>query len=239
MYVTVGFVNVAFVDLEILTKNNVKISNAPGVNRHAVSEWITWMLLLIQRKFNGYLNRKETYRENGGLPPVNVGLTYKNITILGNVNIGRQVARVAKAFDMNVIIFKRGDDLHNSVKDADIVIDTLSSNQSTQNLLDVKFFAAMKQGSSFVSASSSEIYDVYALLKALDEGKLHKAALDLGDILVGDTDDELYKKLLKHPKILVTPHIAYTSKMSFKLGMDVMIDNVEGWIKGEPQNVLN
>jgi phosphoglycerate dehydrogenase-like enzyme len=45
VYVTIGFVSAAFVDLDVMKKNGVKISNAPGANQQAVSEWIMWMIL--------------------------------------------------------------------------------------------------------------------------------------------------------------------------------------------------
>ncbi|MCK5061929.1 hydroxyacid dehydrogenase [Candidatus Parcubacteria bacterium] len=239
VYITVGFVSVAFVDLDVLAENNVKISNAPGINQHAVSEWIMWMIILAMRRFDEVLNCEKTLRIDGSVPPTQKGLADRNITILGNGNVGKRVGKLAQAFDMNVSFFKRGDNLYDSVKDANIVVDTLSDNPSTHKLLDQKFFSAMNKGGSFISVTRSDILDEDALLKALNEGNLDRAFLDCGSILVGDTDDPYYQKLLKHPRVFVTPHIAYSSEMSSKLGNDVMIDNVEAWIKGIPQNILN
>ncbi len=239
VYVTVAFVSVAFVDLEVLRKNNVTISNAPGANRHAVSEWIMAMTTLLMRSMYDAINREETYRKDGSLPPITPGLAGNKMTILGQGNVGKRVGELADAFGMQVSYFKRGDDLYASVKDADVVVDTLSSNPSTSKLLDAKFFDAMKQNSYFVSVTRSETTDADAMIKALNEGRLAGVATDCGGILVGDTDDPLYQKLLDHPKVLVTPHISYNSEMSRKMGADIMIDNVEAWLNGEPHNVLN
>lgn len=238
VYVTVGFVSVAFVDLAVLKKNSVTISNAPGSNRHAVSEWIMFMILLLMRDFADSLNREETYRKNDALPPRTLGLAGNKITILGHGNIGKRVGELTEAFEMEVIYFKRGDNLAHAVKDADVVADTLSTNPSTKNLLNADFFKAMKQGSYFVTVTGREIVDYDALLQALDEGRLAGAATDCGDILVGDADDPFYQKLLKHPRMFVTPHISYNSEKARELGADIMIDNVEAWIKGKPQNIV-
>lgn len=238
VYVTVAFVSVAFVDLDMLTKNGVTLSNAPGANRHAVSEWVMFMTLLMMRQFDTFLNRVETFRKDGGLPPITPGLAGSKMTILGQGNVGKRVGELASTFDMEVSFFKRGDDLTETVKDADVVVDTLSSNPSTEKLLDEKFFKAMKKGSYFVSVTRAEIADEDAMLKALDDGILNGVATDCGGILVGDTDDPLYRKMLKHPKVYVTPHISYNSEMSRQMGADIMIDNVEAYIKGKPQNVL-
>lgn len=239
VYITVGFVSVAFVDIELMKKNHVLISNAPGTNINAVSEWIMWMISCVQRDFNNYLNTNKIIRVNGSLPPVTPGLADKNITILGSGNIAKQTAKLSEAYGMNVTFFKKDDDLHQAVKDADIVVDALSSNPTTYKILNKDFFNSMKEGSSFISITRSENLDEDALIEVLNTGRLNKACLDCGGILVGDIEDPYYQKLLTHPKILVTPHIAYSSEKSFEMGNNVMIDNVEAYIKGKPQNVLN
>jgi phosphoglycerate dehydrogenase-like enzyme len=239
VYVTVGFVSVAFVDPEVMRKNGVLISNAPGANLHAVSEWIIWMILTMLRKLNTALNRQETYRKNGDFPRLEESLSDKNVVILGAGNIGKQVGRLAEAFEANVSYFKRGDDLLESVKEADIVVDTLSANSTTEGLLNRDFFQSLKKGSYFVTVSRAEVADQEAMLEALDEGILAGVATDCGGVLVGDTEDPLYQKMLAHPKVYATPHIAYSATKSFKRGNDIMIDNVEAFIKGKPQNLVN
>lgn len=239
VYVTVAFVSVAFVDLEVLRKNNVTISNAPGANRHAVSEWIVFMMLFLLRNFDDSLNRVETYRKKGNLPPITKGLAGNKVIILGKGNIGTRVGEIAKALEMDVDYFQRGHDLIKKVANADVVVDTLGANATTQGLLDRKFFYSMKSGSCFVTITGPKIVDYDAMIEAVDSGRLAGAASDCGSILVGDTEDPIYQRLLKHPKIYVTPHIAYNSEMARKTGANIMIDNVEAWIKDKPQNVLN
>lgn len=239
VYVTVGFVSVAFVDLEKMKKNNVFISNAPGVNKNAVSEWIMWMVGCVQRNFDGYLNINQSLRVNGELPPMLPGLTDKNLTILGYGNIAKQTAKLAEAYGMNIIFFKKGDNLYESVKNADVVVDTLSNNPTTYKILNKNFFNSMKDKSSFISITRPENLDEDALIEALAKGKLYRTCLDCAGILVGDTNDLYYQKLLAHPKISITPHIAYSSIKSSEMGNDIMIDNVEAYIKGKPQNILN
>ncbi len=238
VYVTVGFVSVAFVDTEVMRKNGVTISNAPGANHHAVSEWVVWMMLTMLRKLDTALNRKETYRKNGDLPKLEEGLADKRLAVLGAGNVGKQVGRLAEAFDMQVSYFKRGDNLLEVVNDADVIVDTLSSNPDTQKILNQEFFQSLKKGSYFITVTRAEVTDEDAMLAALDDGILAGVATDCGGVLVGDTEDPLYQKMLAHPKVYATPHIAYSATKSFKLGNDIMIDNVEAYINGKPQNVV-
>lgn len=236
VYITVNFVSLAFLDLSVLTKNNVKISNAPGANKYAVTEWIIGMMIVLTRNLYGLINQKESLRKKG-LPRM-PGAAGKKIAILGYGNIGKHVGEVVTTMGAEIVYFKRGDNLNAIVKDADIVIDVLASNPSTQGMLNENFFRSMKQGSYFITVSA-KVVDNDALLKLLDENHLSGAASDCGGMLVGDTDDATYQKLLQHKKVLVTPHVAHKSDMTNKTAGDIMIDNVEAWIKGTPTHLAN
>jgi phosphoglycerate dehydrogenase-like enzyme len=195
-------------------------------------------MIIMSRKLDTFLNRRENLRRSGKLPPLTPGLAMKSVTILGKGQIGARVGEIAESLGMAVHYFKRGDDLYDSVNDADYVVNTLSSNPSTKGLLDTRFFAALKDGSYFVDVTRDEVVEVDAMFRALDSDKLAGVASDCGGILVGDTDDPLYQKLLNHPKAYVTPHISYNTPLSMKIGNDIMIDNVEAWINGKPINVV-
>ncbi len=239
VYVTVSFVSVSFLDLSLMKKNNVMVSNTPGINKEAVTEWIIWMMLEIARNFTRLLNSKEKFRKNGSLPPVGMGLCGKNILILGNGNIGKQVAAVANNFGMQVNIFKRGDDLLSLTEYADFIVNTLPENSETKNLLDSRFFSSTKRGSSFISVARNQTLSLDALIESVQSGHTYKAALDFADALVGDVDNPDYLKCVDIDNILCTPHVAYSAESSMLKGNDVAIDNIEAWIKGKPQNILN
>ena len=139
---------------------------------------------------------------------------------------------------MNVRFFKREDNLIESVKNADIIANCLSSNSSSENLLNSSFFNSLKKGSFFISSSNSKTYDIEALKNALDKGILIGAADDAGGIQVGDINEKDYQSLLSHPKILVTPHIAWNSDAEQRKSCDMMIDNIEAWLNKKPINLF-
>lgn len=235
VFVSLPFVGVGWADPKILKANNVVMSNSPGCNRHAVTEWIIGMLIMMTRELDHYLNIKDLPFNK--MPPQAFGLAGKNITILGKGNIGTEVGKVAATFGMKVIFFKRGDDLNESVKDADVVVDALSSKPETQGLLNNKFFESLKDSAYFVTVSAGKVLDIEAMFKALDSGKLKLAAHDA--MMAGDTSDELYQKILSHPKVYATPHIGYNTDEAEKTGNDMMIANVEAWLNGNPINVCS
>ncbi len=160
------------------------------------------------------------------------------MTILGKGNVGSRVGAIAEALEMDVTYFRRGDNLIQKAKSADIVVDCLSSNPTTKEILNNEFFLSLKTGSFFITVTGRKIYDTDAIIEALDRGILAGAAMDTGSIHVGDTADPYYRKIQAHPKILATPHIAYNTDVTARIGNDMMIDNIEAWLKNKPKNLV-
>lgn len=235
-FISVPFVGTGWIDKTKLTERNLAIARSPGCNRHAVSEWIIGMMINLCRKLPRYINtldidvKKTDLRTNG--------LKGKKVCILGKGNVGSRVGTVCEALEMNVIYFKRGDNLIKTVSNADIVIDCLSSNPTTEGILNKNFFNSLKKGSFFITVTGRKIYDTDAIIEALDKNLLSGAAMDAGSIRTGDVEDPYYKKLQSHPKILATPHISYNTDVTSRIGNGMMIDNVEAWIKGKPINLV-
>ena len=235
VFISLPFVDIGWVDKEKLKERNSTVSYSPGCNRVAVSEWIIGMMINLLRELPKYIGVKSLPKHT--LPEKTVGLAKKKVTILGPGNIGSRVGKICESLEMEVTYFKKRDSLLKSIKDADVVINTLSNNPTTQGLLDKNFFDAFKNGAYFISVTSSQIYDVDGLISALEKS-IAGAAIDAGQIQVGDTSDPFYQRLLKNTKVLVTPHIAYNSETTARLANDMMIDNIEAYLAGKPTNLL-
>lgn len=237
VFVSVPFVGVSsFADPDILKANNTTISNSPGCNRHAVSEWIIYMILTTMRQLGGYINTTEKLIIP--LPTPSLGLAGKNITILGKGSVGARVGAVCAALEMNVSYFTRGDSLAGAVKNADVVVDALSSNPSSKGLLNKDFFNSLKKGAVFISVTVDAIVDIEAMLSALDQGRLAYVAHDVMNAKPGDTLDPLYEKLRQHPKVYATPHISAFNDVTNRIGNDMMIENIEAWLQDKPIHVF-
>lgn len=237
VFISVPFVGVSsFADPKILAENKIILCNSPGSNRHAVSEWIIYIILTTLRQLGDYVNtaKKLTFP----LSTPSFGLAWKNITILGRGNVGKRVGAVCKAFEMNVTYFERGDNLSKKIKDADIIVDVLSANPSTKRLLGKKFFNSLKKSAVFISVTVDTIVDIDAMFAALDTGRLSHVAHDVMNAKPADTSHPLYKKLRRHPRVFATPHIAFNSDVTIRIGNDMMIDNVESWLRGKPIHVF-
>jgi phosphoglycerate dehydrogenase-like enzyme len=192
------------------------------------------MMITMARQLDKYLNVKKL---PAGVGEPTLGFAGKHVTILGKGNIGSRVGAICEALEMNVSYFRRGDNLHEKVKDVDVVVDALGTNPETRNLLNQEFFSWLKGGVIFITVAV-ETVDIDAMIAALDDGKLAYAAHDAINIQIYDTSDPLYQKLARHPRAYATPHIAFNTDVTRRIANDMMIDNVEAWLKGKPQYVL-
>jgi glycerate dehydrogenase len=233
-FVSVPFVGVGWIDKDVIKKNNVTVAYSPGGNKEAVAEWIIAMLINLVRRFPEQINREERYEK---LPIIGLGLKGRRVAILGAGNVGRYVGKILEDFEMKVIYVKRGDDLKVAVKDAEVVINTMSTNSSTKGILNMDFFRSMKKGSFFLSVTGPLMCSNDDILKALDEDILAGVAHDSGGIRAWKIDDPNYQKFLNRPNVLVTPHIAWSSDVADDQTNKMMVDNVEAFLKGKPQNI--
>jgi phosphoglycerate dehydrogenase-like enzyme len=234
--ISLPYVGVEFLDREKLKERNIIVSNSPGCNKEAVAEWIAGMMLMFFRRLLEF--NRVTSLPKDEILKITTSLYDKQITILGNGNIGQQLGKICESFGMKIIFFNKGDDLINSVKNADIIANCLSTNPSTIGLLDKNFFNSLKKGSLFISSSRSQVYDIEALKETLDKEILIGAIDDSASSDVGDVESIEYKNLLSHPKIFVTPHIAWNTDVEKRKANDMMIDNVEAYLKGQPINLI-
>jgi phosphoglycerate dehydrogenase-like enzyme len=140
---------------------------------------------------------------------------------------------------MKVNYFKRGDDLAQKTKGADLLINCLNVNSSSKKLLDDKFFMAVPKGSYYVSFVRPWTYHVDGMIKSLDSSVLAGAAIDCDPEGLGDTKNEFYVKVSSHPKIYATPHIAGATTQASAKGTEIVVQNIEAFAAGKPQNVLS
>jgi phosphoglycerate dehydrogenase-like enzyme len=233
-FVSVPFVGVSSVDPVKVKKNGSLVSYSPGCNRHAVSEWVIGMAFMLFRRLDFWVNTEI----KDEVPEREKGLFGKKVVVLGKGNIGKRVGEMAEAIGMDVNYFCRGDDLYGMVVDADLVVDCLGSNESTLGLLDKKFFSACNKSVFFITITGPKICPLEDLFWALDNGEIAGCAHDSAGIVRGYTDDPFYQKILVHPKVLATPHISYNTDVSNRIAYDMMIDNIEAFLKGKPINVV-
>lgn len=233
IFITYPYVELGVFNSEELAKNGVTIANSQGGNRPSIIEWVMFMTLSLFRKFTPMVRATANF-------PVELqeSLHGRKVLIVGKGSIGTKIAVPCEAFGMQVDFFGRGDDLIAKSADADIIINSLNCNSSSKNLLDEKFFMSLKKGSYYVTFVRPYTYDLDGVKKSIDAGILAGAAIDCDPEKFGDTTNEFYQRALSNPKILVTPHIAFSTKQAIAGGAEIAVQNIEAFVSGKPQNVL-
>jgi phosphoglycerate dehydrogenase-like enzyme len=233
VFVTYPYVELGIFNTEELEKNGVQIANSQGGNRDSIVEWVMFMILSLFRKFIPMVRATKNF-------PVELQetLVNKKVLIVGHGSIGSQVGKLCEAFHMNVAFFERGENLSEKSKDADLIINSLNCNTSSKNLLDESFFMNLKKGLYFITFSRPYTYDINGLIKSIEAGVVAGAAIDCDPEEFGDTTNEFYQKCLGCEKILVTPHMAFSTKQAVINGKEIAIQNIEAFINEKPQNIL-
>lgn len=227
------------VDLKILKKNNVISSSAKGGNKYAVAERVVTALLNLTRYVKGIQNWyiKINPAQLASLPMT--GIYGMNILILGRWNIWLQVGKVCETLGSKIDFFIRWDDLSNKINNKNIIINCLSENEDTKKLLVRSIFEKIGVPFYYVTAMRDSIHDSVVIAELLNEGKIIWYADDCASQPSGDIDNQYYKNAsMLNGNTFITPHVAWASKSGIYYSNEIMVENIEKYIAGYPQNLL-
>ena len=162
------------------------------------------------------------------LEPVTL-LAGKSLGIIGYGSIGSRVARIAEAMGMRINIYSRD-------REAAVTSDFLSLHcpltAENAGMIDDEFIASMKDGAFLINTARGGLVDEAALAKALEEGKLAGAAVDV--LSAEPPADE--NPLLSARNCIVTPHIAWVPVETRRRIIDVLAENLTDWQRGGTLN---
>jgi D-lactate dehydrogenase len=117
---------------------------------------------------------------------------------------------------------------------SDIITLHVPSTKDTEHMINAAAFAKMKDGVVLVNTARGSLIDSGDLLKALQSGKVTYALLD---VLEHETNFEESKKLVSHPGVIATPHIAFYADDSMRAMYQDCFQSIERWLKdGKPEH---
>jgi glycerate dehydrogenase len=162
--------------------------------------------------------------------------------IIGFGELGKSVARRAEALGMRVlatdVVAQPGlVDLFTILKESDVVTLHVPLTQQTRNMIGPKELAMMRRDAILINTARGGLVDEQALALALKTGVIGGAGFDVltseppnnGNVLLG----------IDLPNFIVTPHIAWASQEAMRILADQLIDNIEAFVAGKPQNVVS
>lgn len=224
-----------------VTLTALKIYQGPEIADHALA-----LLLHLTRNIGIYHHAQQEGNwlksSKDGLPLIE--LRGRTALVIGLGGIGMQVAERLNAFGMKVIAVDekdipmmnaiayvgKPDELLTLLPQTDVVISCVPLTPRSENMLGAKEFDAMKQGSYFINVSRGKIANTPALVKALQDGRLAGAGLDVTEPEPLPSDHPLWKM----PNVIITPHVAGVSDARQQRQRELVLDNISRFCKGLP-----
>ncbi len=239
-------VGVDNIDLQAASKHGVKVSNCKGINSNSVSEHALTLMLAIIRDIP---KLDETTKNGEWRREVFMELNTMKIGMLGFGEISRFTVEKLLPFQPEILAFDINPDrewakklnvtivnFEQLMSQSDLVSVHVPSLPATRHLINEKTLGMMKDGAYLINTSRGDIVDETALYKALKEGKLSAAGID-----VFESEPTLKSNpLFQLDNIVVTPHAAgETSKVYTETGLATAKALVDVFNGKEPLNLLN
>ncbi len=218
------------IDIEAATRKGIMVMNTPGGNTVSAAEHTMALMLTMCRntaQANQSMRAGKWDRKNFK----GTELQGKVLGVIGLGKIGREVAVRSKAFEMNVIGYDpvlsdevagklgiKPVKLDEIFEQSDIITIHVPKSDETKNLISEKTLSRCKNGVKIINCARGGIVNETDLVKAVNDGKVSSAALDVYSSEPPDFSSEL----VQHPKIITTPHLgASTEEAQEKVAIQI------------------
>ena len=256
------------IDVAEAAKRGIVISNVPSYGENTVAEFAFALLLALSRKIYDSYHRiaeKGSFSQDGLR---GFDLKGKTIGVVGTGRIGRHVIRMAKGFEMNVVAYDPFPtpavaqelsfeylSLNDLLSRSDIITLHAPYNEHTHHLININNIQHIKRGAYFINTARGGLIEPVALVKALEEGIVAGAGLDVIEE-EGHMKDEMelltrphpkeeeLKTLLAnhyfidHPRVLVTPHNAFNTQEAIERILNTTVENIKAFANGTLANIV-
>jgi len=238
------------VDVPYCKEHGIAVANIRKYAVHTVPEHAFAMILALRRNIiayradveNGEWNRCEQFcfftHEIGDLYGSTLG-------IIGAGAIGQTMATIGRAFGMQVLFADYPSrktaagtfvPLPQVIAESDVISLHCPLIPATRNLIDLTAFRNMKRNALLINTARGGIVDEAALIQALDEGLIAGAGFDVLTVEPPRNGHPLLD--VRRPNFILTPHVAWASTGAMQILADQLIDNIDMWSAGTPQNLV-
>ena len=238
------------VDVEAAKQNGTAVCNIRAYGNESVAEHAFMMMITLMRNLPAYqrdvaagLWENSPFFCHLGAPMRD--LNGKTLAIFGRGNIGQTLATYAQAFKMKVVFVEHKHaetvrDGYVSFDEAVRTADALSLHcpltPETANMIGEAELQQMKPGAILINCGRGGLVDEAALVAALKYGQIGGAGFDVLTQEPPRDGNPLLKARL--PNLIVTPHIAWASQEAANRLFDILLDNINRFVAGNPQNLV-
>ncbi|KRO00217.1 D-2-hydroxyacid dehydrogenase [Companilactobacillus kimchiensis] len=253
-------VGVDNVPIEALKKNDIRLTNVPSYSPEAIAEYSVAGLMALLRNLK-HMIRKVDKHDFNWAPDIGRELNELTVGVAGTGRIGRAAIKIYQGFGAKVIAFdkfhnpeieKEGlyvDSLDILLKQSDVVTLHIPSLGKGHSVINAETISEMKDDAIVVNTARGDLINTKDLYDAVANGKLYGAVMDVYENEVGifNTDlsnqefsDQLLDKVIKSPRFILTPHIAFYTTKAVKnmatISLNSMVDELK---TGKSENEID
>ena len=164
-----------------------------------------------------------------------------NLGIVGYGALGKSIGKRAEALGMKILpydVFPQDGlvDFETVLRESDVITIHVPLTDQTRNMFGAEQFKKMKNHALLINTARGGLVDEAALLEALKAGEIGGAGFDV--VAQEPPRDGNILCQADLPNLIVTPHVAWASKEAMQILADQLVDNVEAFVAGKPQNVV-
>lgn len=237
----VGYNNI---DIQYARQKGIAVSNTPQSVCNPTAELAMALMLAAARRIAECNLRIRSEKESmwGTMCNLGFGLEGKTLGIIGMGNIGKNVARKAEAFGMNILYHNqrsevpgyRKADLPTLLQQSDFITLHTPLTPATRHLIGKQELAQMKKTAILINTARGAVIDEAALTECLIKREIAGAALD-----VFEYEPKITEQLYQLDNVVLTPHIG-TGTIDARIAMgQEALDNICNFFAGTPTNIVN
>lgn len=237
----VGYNNI---DIQYARQKGIAVSNTPQSVCNPTAELAMALMLAAARRIAECNLRIRSEKESmwGTMCNLGFGLEGKTLGIIGMGNIGKNVARKAEAFGMNILYHNqrsevpgyRKADLPTLLQQSDFITLHTPLTPATRHLIGKQELAQMKKTAILINTARGAVIDEAALTECLIKREIAGAALD-----VFEYEPKITEQLYQLDNVVLTPHIG-TGTIDARIAMgQEALDNIRNFFAGTPTNIVN
>jgi phosphoglycerate dehydrogenase-like enzyme len=243
LLITAGMRN-ASIDMKAAAERGVVVCGTAGLP-YPTAELAWGLILSLMRRIPA---EDRATREGLWQTGLGLGLNGKTLGVLGLGTLGSRAARVGRAFEMEVLAWSQNLTAERAkevgaalvTKDellarSDIVSIHLVLGERTRGLIGARELGLMKPGAYLINTSRGPIVDEAALIRALGDGTIAGAGLDVFE----EEPLPLDHPFRRLPNIVITPHLGYVTAETYRIFYGHAVEDVKAFLDGTPVRVLH
>jgi glycerate dehydrogenase len=234
------------VDKAYCKQNGIAVVNIRNYAFNTVPEHVLALMFALRRNLPAYIDDVRAGRWNKSQQfcffdhPIR-DIAGSTIGIVGYGAIGKELGKRAAALGMRVLPYDVVPqpglvDLETLIKESDVITLHMPLTPETKNMFGPKQLKMMKPTAILINTARGGLVDEVALADALKNGTIAGAGFDV--LTVEPPKDGNILLDLKLPNLIITPHVAWASQEAMQILADQLIDNVEAFVAGKPQNLV-